>query len=146
MSRYAQGTTVSIEKSEIEVRRVLQKYGATKFGTMVEPEQATIFCELKNRRVQIVVPMPTKKEKAWMYASPAKVDAERRRRWRVLLITLKAMLEAVESGLMSFDQAFLAFIEVPGTARTLGDELVPRLNALYAGASLKALLAGNPDE
>ena len=54
------------------------------------------------------------------------------------------MLEAVESKLLSFDQAFLSHIVIPGTARTLGETIVPKLDALYQGLSLPALLAENP--
>lgn len=32
MSRYAQGTTVSVERSRVEAERTLQRYGATGFG------------------------------------------------------------------------------------------------------------------
>lgn len=53
------------------------------------------------------------------------------------------MLEAVESKLLSFDEAFLAHIVVPGTARTLGAAIVPKLDAMYQGMSLPALLAEN---
>jgi hypothetical protein len=70
-------------------------------------------------------------------------EQEYRRRWRVLLITVKAMLEAVDSKVLTFDQAFLAHIVIPGTAKTLGDALVPHLDAIHVGG-LRALLAENP--
>jgi len=134
MRRYAETTRVPVEKSRIEIERVLVRYGATSFGTMTEPDKATIYFKLKNRELQWTIPMPTPKV--------GKSEQETRRRWRVMLITMKAMIESVESGLLSFDEAFLAHIVVPGKALTLGAMLVPKLNDLYQGLSLPALLAG----
>ena len=143
MRRYAARTQVPVEKSEVEIRRVLQHSGATRFGTMIAPEKATIYCELKGRQVQMEVPLPHAGDPKWKFASTTKVDQEKRRRYRVLLITVKAMLEAVDSGLLSFDQAFLSFVVVPGTAQTIGSFLIPKLDALYRGTPLRALLAEN---
>ena len=145
MRRYAAHTTVPVAKSMMEVQRVLTLYGATRFGTMVAPDKATVYCELKGRQVQIDVPLPHTGDSKWKYASANKMDQEKRRRWRVLLITVKSMLESVESGLLTFDQAFLSFVVIPGTAQTIGAFLIPKLNALYQGQSLRALLSENPE-
>ena len=138
LGQYAAGTSVPVERSRAEVERVVVKYGATKFGTLSEETKATVFFEIKGRQVQWAVPLPPK--------SQPTADREVRRRWRVLVITVKAMLEAVESKLLTFDQAFLPHIVVPGTAKTIGEFIsTPKLNALYSGKSLKALLAENPE-
>lgn len=147
MSPYAEGTAVPVERSETEIKRVLQKYGATKVGIMTEPSKATIYFQVKERDVQLVIPLPREGDKleGKQYAKWSKpgAEAEVRRRWRVLVITLKAMLEAVDSKITTFDQVFLAHIVIPGTDRTIGDAMVPKLGTLN-GATLKALLAENP--
>jgi hypothetical protein len=149
--RYAQNTSVPVERSRVEVEQVLAKYGATHFGTMTKPDGATIVFEFKGRQIQLAVPMPPKTDKAFTHkgwrartaqAKDKLWEAEYRRRWRVLVITVKAMLEAVDSKLLTFDEAFLAHIVVPGTAKTIGGEIVPRLDAIYAGQL--ALLSENP--
>ena len=140
LGKYAANTTVPVERSRAEVERILTKYGATKFGTMSEETKVTIYFEVKGRQVQWSIPLPPKGK----YRHAVDHDREVRRRWRVLVITVKAMLEAVESKLLSFDQAFLSHIVIPGTARTLGETIVPKLDALYQGLSLPALLAENP--
>lgn len=139
LGKYAEGTSVPVERSRAEIERVLMKYGATKFGTMSEETKVTVFFEVKGREVQWMVPLPAKAK----YLREQDYDGEVSRRWRVLVITVKAMLEAVESKLLTFDQAFLAHVVVPGTGRTLGDVLVPRLSAL--GGGLRALLSDNPE-
>ena len=133
-------TTVPVARSRAEVERILTKYGATKFGTMSEEAKVSVYFEVKGRLVQWTIPLPARAK----FRHDTDYDREVRRRWRVLVITIKAMLEAVESRLLSFDQAFLSHIVIPGTARTLGDTLVPKLDALYQGLSLPALLAENP--
>lgn len=152
---YAENTSVPAERSRAEIERTLAKYGATRFGTMTEPDGATIYFEVNGRQIQLKVPMPPRDDKRFMrshrssYRSVGnaerdkRYDQEYRRRWRVLLITVKAMLEAVDSKVLTFDQAFLAFVVVPGTAKTIGDALIPRLDAIQAGG-LRALLAENP--
>lgn len=45
---------------------------------------------------------------------------EVRQRWRALLLTVKAKLEAVECGISTLEQEFLAFIVLPNSM-TLGD-------------------------
>jgi hypothetical protein len=155
VSGYARNTSVPVERSRAEIERTLSKYGATRFGTMTEPDGATIYFEHKGRQIQLRVPMPPRTDKqftqgrsSWRTVANSKRDQryeqEYRRRWRVLLITVKAMLEAVDSKVLTFDQAFLAHIVIPGTAKTLGDALLPRLDALHA-SGLKALLAENPE-
>ena len=156
--RYAENTSVPVERSRAEIERVLTKYGATRFGSMSEPDKATIYFEVKGRQVQIPIPMPSPTDKAFTHDRRSTwrkhpdstrdrlLDAERRRRWRVLVITVKAMLEAVDSKLLTFDQAFLAHIVIPGTAQTLGEHLVPRLDSMYSGLGLRALTSGERDE
>src|ERR671918_97060 len=104
VGRYAHNTSVPVERSRTEVERILAKYGATHFGTMTKPDGATIVFQFKERQIQLAVPMPTKTDKAFTHKGwrmrttderDRLWDAEYRRRWRVLVITVKAMLEAV---------------------------------------------------
>jgi hypothetical protein len=155
MMAYAQNTSVPVERSRAEIERTLSRYGATRFGTMTEPDGATIYFEVNGRQIQLRVPMPARDDKqftrgrrsSWRSVGNAERDKryeqEFRRRWRVLLITVKAMLEAVDSKVLTFDQAFLAHIVVPGTAQTLGEVIVPKLDAMQT-TGLRALLAENP--
>lgn len=153
MGRYAEGTTVPVERSRMEIERLLTRYKATKFGVWSEPSRALVQFEAQGRTIQIPVTLPKPDDpkrprdrygsKTFGAAAERWVEQETRRRWRVLMLTLKAMLESIETGLVTFDQAFLAHMVLPGTARTLGDALIPKLDALYSGTTLPALLAEN---
>ena len=156
MTGYATNTSVPVERSRAEVERVLAKYGVTHFGTMTRPDGGVVYFEYKGRQIQLSVPMPPRTDpqftnrprSSWGKVADStrdqRWDAEYRRRWRVLVITVKAMLEAVDSKLLTFDQAFLAHIVIPGSAKTLGDVIVPKLDAMYQGLGLPALLSENP--
>ena len=133
MRRFAEGTVVPVERSRVRIEALLKREGASHIGTMTEPDKATVYCRMKNRELQLRVPLNQS-------------ERETRRRWRVLLLTLKANFEAVHSGLVTFDRAFLSYVVVPGSANTIGELLAPRLDALYKGLGLKALLADTTKE
>ena len=141
MSRYAASTAVPVERSRSEIERVLERYGCSRFGIMNEAGgSALLYFEHAERSFQLAVRVPPQAK----FQSEAKWQQERRRRWRVMVLTLKASLEAVASGLATFEEVFLAHVVIPGTAKTLGQALIPKLDALYAGKPLPALLAENP--
>lgn len=155
LGKYAANTSVPVARSRAELERVLVKYGASKFGTLSEESRAIVFFEVKGRQVQWSIPMPSKTDKAFTHKGWRKladsardklIEQETRRRWRVGVITVKAMLEAVESKILTFDQAFLPHIVIPGTAKTIGEAMnTPKLDALYSGKWMPALLAENPE-
>lgn len=150
MTRYAEDTTVPVERSRAEIDRTLVRYGAKKFGVWSEPGRALIQFELKNgREIQIPLPLPeagkARDENGWAM-SERSCEREVRRRWRVLVLTLKALLESVDSKLMTIDQAFLAYVVVPGTARTIGQQIIPKLDELYSGAWRPQFLLGTGEE
>ena len=143
MSPYAERTAVSVERSEQEIKRILQKIKAEKIGIMSEPTKATIYFAVKGRDVQLVVPLVRKGDaiegKPGYRFSEHGAQAETRRRWRVMVLTLKAMLEAIDAKIVTFDQVFLAHVVVPGTGRTIGEALLPRLGT----NGMRALMGGD---
>ncbi len=67
-------------------------------------------------------------------------DAEERRRWRALLLVLRAKFEAVASGITTFDREFLAHL-VTNEGVTVGDVIAPSLDRSLAGNAPLALPA-----
>ncbi len=145
MGRYAQNTTVPVEKSRGEIEATLARYGAEQFmygwdragaviAFVVEPVSG------QKRQVRFQLPLPsrdlpefthhsqgprtaTAAEKLWEQAC--------RQRWRALLLVVKAKLEAVESGIATFEDEFLAYIALPNGA-TVSEWLTPQLDRAYA--------------
>jgi hypothetical protein len=135
---YAAETKVPVEQSRVEIERTLARYGADRFAFMSEAGRAIIMFEANNRRLKFDLPLPAKK--------PGENDASRktreqmtRSRWRALLLCIKAKLEAVESKIETFEEAFMAHVVMPD-GRTVGDHIVPEIARAYETGSMVALL------
>jgi len=154
MARYAENTTVPIERSQAEIQGLIQRYGARKFASGYDEDArlAVIQFEMTGRRVMFRLSLPNldderfavdargrqRSHSAWTNA----YDQECRRLWRSLLLVIKAKLESVESGVESFEEAFLPQIVIPGTGQTYGEYAVPQIAAVYEHGDLPPMLPG----
>jgi hypothetical protein len=122
-ARYARNTQVSVESSKKEIERLLTRYGASSFASGWQSDNATIVFEAHNRRLRFDLPLPQSKG--------AKYEQECRTRWRCLALVIKAKLEAVSTGIVSFEEEFLAQTIVPGSGETFATWAGPQLAAAY---------------
>lgn len=143
--RFAHGTKVPVEQTKAEIERIVTKYGADAFAVMRDGPVQMIAFRIHNLNVRFTVPMPKPKEvyDASRYALTERqldeaVVKETRRRWRALLLSIKAKLEMVESGLACFEEEFLANV-VTGSGETIGEALVPQLDAIQKGKGVPLL-------
>jgi hypothetical protein len=158
MSRYAEQTSVSAEKSRGEIETTLQRYGADQFMYGWDAGQAVIAFRMNDRQVRFVLPMPDKADRAFTHTpgkgfARSEPDALKaweqatRQRWRALALVVKAKLEAVEAGITEFEDEFLAHIVLP-SGQTLGDWVRPQVAAAYETGtmptSLLAIGTGDP--
>jgi hypothetical protein len=67
--------------------------------------------------------------------------AEERRRWRSLLLAIKAKFELVETGITSFEEEFAVHIVLPD-GRRVGEHLIPAIATAYEQGTMPALLPG----
>jgi hypothetical protein len=124
---FAEGTTVPVSKTRGEIEGLVTKYGATRFASgWDESGAAAINFVAHGRLVRFVLRLPTVEEgkkkapRRYSWATPTDaqvqkwIDGESRRRWRCLLLAIKAKLEVVETGIETFEQAFLANIVTTG--------------------------------
>ena len=149
MSGYAAGTSVSEDRSRHEIERTLTKYGAQQFvyGWTDKPPGAVIGFRMMDRMVRFKLTLPTPDEvdrtptgrRRRGVAAQKAVGDERRRRWRALLLVIKAKLEAVQSGISTFDEEFLAFIVLPNN-QTTAEFLVPQIEAAYKQGKMPKFL------
>lgn len=146
---YAKGTSVPIGKSRTEIETTLARYGADAFGYGQEEGRAVVTFRVDGRMVRFDVRMPTTADfalnpqgyrRTQIQAQNA-LDAEHRRLWRALLLVIKAKLEAVESGLMTFEEEFLANLVLPH-GQTVGQWATPQLATIYATNEMPPLLPG----
>lgn len=128
MKKYASGTSVPIERSRVELDKLLTKYGATGTGTMVRSLEATVMFEMKHRTIKFRLVYPTILD---CERNAAKLEQEKRRLWRALVMVVKAKLEAVESGISTLEREFLADVVLPN-GQTVGERIAPDLASFYA--------------
>ena len=151
---YADGTSVTPERSQAEIMGLLRKYGASNFAYGEQHGMAIIGFTAHARSVRFTLPLPT--DPAAYRRTPsgrtrdakaaqAALDAEHRRRWRALALAIKAKLEVVETGISSFEAEFLAHIVLPGGA-TVGDEVLPKVDQAYLTGAAPTLLAIGPGQ
>lgn len=113
--RYAEGTKVPVEKSHIAVQKILKQYGASNSAYGEQGDTAAIVFTMKGRQYRIQIAYPplsdfeyAGKVKRTLAQMRAAREQETRRLWRALYMVVKAKLEAAQSGIVTFEQEFLA--------------------------------------
>lgn len=150
MSKYASETTVSPEKSRHEIETILKRYGASHYGYMSGPEASAIAFQAKDRRLRFTLPMPARKDfntdRRGYGRTETAIDAHWnqavRQRWRALCLVIKAKLEAVEAGVSTFEEEFMANIVLP-SGQTMAEYALPQIAQAYASNSMPPLLGYN---
>jgi hypothetical protein len=150
VSRFASQTSVSPEKSRAEIEGLLNKYGADGFGYMTQGERARIEFVFGGRRLRFNLTLPDQGDVRFAHTATGRDrgrevarkewEQETRRLWRALVLGIKAKLEMVSSGVAVFEEEFLAHFVVNG--KTLGEQMVPQLEAYEAGRPVLLLGAG----
>ncbi|MGM8931429.1 hypothetical protein [Salinicola halophyticus] len=149
MSRYAENTSVSSERSPAEIEQTLSRYGADGFMYGWDGGTAVLAFHMHGRRIRFDLQMPERNAeefvktetgcdrsaaqacKAWEQAC--------RQRWRALALVIKAKLEAAESGITMFEEEFLAHIVLPNGG-TVGGWMLPQVKDAYQSGHMPPLL------
>lgn len=154
MGKYAKTTNVSIDRTRAEIEITLKRYGAEKFGYMIDNDSATIGFRANGKNIRFVLTMPEKKDfeyspgGRWRNQSGIEkaFDQACRQRWRALLLVIKAKLEAVESNITTFETEFMPYIVTP-TGRTIAEEILPQIENMYLEGKVPSLLMlGKPNQ
>lgn len=153
MTLYAIKTEVPVEKSRAEIERMLTRYHASKFASGWSEHGAVLMFEAKGRRVRFDLPMPDPKDKRFTQdkrrpwrsrpadAAHKAYEQDCRARWRALALVIKAKLEAVESGITTFEDEFLAHIMLP-SGGTFGEWASKQLATIYDSGNMPPMLPG----
>ncbi len=155
-----EATTVAVEKSQADIRRMLKAHGcgSFEFGEAAINGQtwAAVGFRKGVRAVRIKVPHKTpdphelrkkaqrakSQERRIAIVSEAE-EQEAKRIWRVIAWNLKARMEAVQEGVETFEEAFLAHLLDERTGETFYETLA-RSGRIDLGEPLLALLPGEP--
>jgi len=151
MSRYAEKTDVSSDRSRSEIEKTLARYGANKFMYGWEDGRAIVCFEMNSKRVRFELPLPDRNDREITH-TPGR-DLERtppqqakeyeqrvKQKWRALCLVIKAKLEATETGITTFEEEFLAHIMLPGSDQTVGQYAIPKMEQAYVEGKMVPLL------
>ena len=125
---YAQGTTVAISKTLGEIQRELQKRGVVDFGYMTTLEASGFMFRQKGVPFKFTIAMPDRKAFDRTPTGQLRTESsaqqfwedECKRKWRSLLLVIKAKLVAIDEGIVEFNDEFLAYA-VLSDGRTAGE-------------------------
>lgn len=151
--RFAADTSVPVSKTEGEIKDLLRRNGGT--NTVVgEPDGfAIVQFSMKDRVVRFVMPMPAIADKEFQYSPGGRKrlspdgrmkawEQACRSRWRALLLSIRAKLEACAVGITEFEREFLAQIVDPVTGKTIGEDIVPQIKVRYTEKGPPVALIG----
>lgn len=148
--KYAANTDVSSERSRAEMETILRRYGATGFMYGWDETDAVVGFKMKNRQIKFILKMPDPNSKEF-WQTPARKsrrtsaqahiawEQATRQRWRALVLVVKAKLEAVDAGIATFENEFMAQIVLPD-GKLVGEYVMPAIEAAYATGTVPRLL------
>lgn len=150
MGRYAEGTSVSSEKSRAEIERTLTRYGADQFLYGWKDDHALVAFRMNGRHIKFLLPMPNRDDDEFVYTpsetkmrdadgQQAAFEKAIRQRWRALALVIKAKLESVEAGITVFDEEFMAHIVMPD-GLTVSEHMLPQIDSAYETGNMPPLL------
>jgi len=147
---------VSPTRSRDEIERTLQRFGATKqlWARDDELGRITVAFERQGRAYRIAFLLPPLSEfstyvrQGRSYPTPRVASAataaqqqEHRRLFRSLANYIKAMLAAVDDGIISAEEALLPYMMLK-SGRTVSEEIELNIDRVLAGAPALPMLEG----
>ncbi len=132
---YAQDTKVPADRTRSEIEALLARYKARATAVFQDQQGAAIAFEINERRILFRIKLLDPKT--------TKADAHRRATWRALLLSIKAKMISVDTGIETFEEAFMAHVVMPD-GQTVGDTITPRIAEAYREQKMIPLLPRLP--
>jgi len=147
---YAADTSVTSDRSRAEIERTITRYGAQQFAYGWDHGHALVGFKMRDRQVRFALPLPDRQSKAFTRTptgrgrttvqANAAYEQAVRQRWRALALVIKAKLEAVQTGIVTFEQEFAMHMVMPDGS-TVADHVLPAIEQAYATGTVPPLLA-----
>lgn len=150
---YATETTVPVERSQAELKQLLEKYGARRHLFFQDESLWNVQFEIENRLYRMTLPRPDEYQDSVLFTPQGMIRSMTRRErelaqlerslWRSLVLVIKAKLEAAAAGISTVEREFMASVVLPDN-ELLGDYLQPRIAEAYqTGRKPQMLLPGS---
>lgn len=108
MGRFAETTTVEVSKSQGEIVAMVSKRGATDFMCGRANGRHMVVFVYRSFPVKLTCPALDPKK----LRTPDAMMQEKRRQWRVMLLWVKAQLEAIDNGLLEPFAVFMPYMQL----------------------------------
>jgi hypothetical protein len=118
--KFAEGTSVPVERTRIEIEETIRRFRADSFVSGYEERTAFIAFRARGRMVRLTLTMPDPAHPSFWKTDAGRArtaegarsayEAECRRRWRALGLLVKAKVAAVAEGIVTFEEEFLPHI------------------------------------
>ncbi|GEM_PF-665059 len=155
MNRFARQTSVTIERSQEELRRLLRDYGGDDIFMGSSESQAAALVQFRYHGIpmQFRLRTPAMSEERFHFTRDKRGfkrqfsneqtrrlwDQACRQQWRVVILIVRANLEAVESGTLKPEEAFLPYLLLPN-GRNVADNLGGGVSKWIAGGNTPRML------
>lgn len=148
---YAEGTSVSVEKSRAEIEACVRRHGADQFVSgWAEDGRAMIQFRCTGRYIRFILSLPDPKSEAFTKTPGRKwtrppEEATKvweqacRARWRALCLCIKAKLEAVAVGITTFEIEFMPHTLMPD-GKSVAEHVLPGIENAYKNGKMLPLL------
>jgi hypothetical protein len=149
MPTYAADTKVNVDRTLSEIERTVDRWGADEFAYGRSGTRGVIGFSMNGRSIRFVVPLPDEGSREFTHsetgrqrtATAARNAYEQavKQRWRALALVIKAKLEAVETGIVSFESEFGMHMVLPGGS-TVAEHVTPFIERAYIEGTVTPLL------
>lgn len=129
---YAAATIVPAERSRAEIEQLLRRFGADQFGYASSASHAQVMFRANNRTLRFDLPLSVS-------ANDREKAQRDRSAWRALVLSIKAKIVAIESGIVTFEVEFMPQTVMPD-GRTVAQHALPAIAASYEKRSAQSLL------
>jgi hypothetical protein len=148
---YAEATTVAVERSVAEIATLVRRNAGSQIAQLDDDDRYVIAFTMADRQVRFTVMFDPLAHKRFATdgRGSARDAAGRRKQWeqhrrqrmRAMLLVIRAKFESVDSGVETFEQAFLANV-VMSTGETVYDRIAAPIAAEYQTGAPQLMLTG----
>lgn len=146
---FAKHTDVPVERSKIELERLIGAMGATDYMPYTGEQGEKIFFKVRGILIRMEIPSinpdrfaktPTGRERTLSQIQKL-VQEERKRLWRALILMVKGKWEAIQEGITTIENEFLPHMMLPNK-QTVQEFLGPQLDSLLKTGKMLPMLPG----
>lgn len=126
---YAAKTSVSVDRTVGEIRKVLTRAGASGFAFAGSGSKVFVAFQVGGMGVKMILRLPCDPGPGATAASIKSYEQVCRSRWRSLLLVIKAKVTSIEHGIETFEQAFLPHLALKDGS-TVGEKIIHKIQDL----------------